>query len=428
MYGLGLDGTLTPYVDFLMPISALMLLDELKSAGEEGGSSRRTCTFDHVRKASAELKLPSDPDAVRYMLGIFSGLGAVSWFPDLDESLVVTKPQWLLDSMGCIIREHDGLHADLLHHLEQDPDAIPLLKQSMVKQGRFSVALLHHIWRSGKKECLALKAGPIEIKALERILQEFGLIFHVRMKGGDSDTMVESYVVPALLANPPSGTRPKEDILDRLECRNAEQCMCRLDFSHSKWLPKYLFERLVGVILTSQSVDELEAARGMVTIYTGSTLLHLMLDNWCIKAQTVKHDAFPHARRWMRQLLKEGMDKLLPKPLKRDAVYKIFVYTLNDEDVELSQLNSKKRFVRTSSNRRVQRAPLQAKWFGVLEGCQFDCCRKQVNQTCHCQHQVWHAYTLTYIHHKTHEISRITTRRTLVLSQSNCTVYRTKIV
>ena len=250
MYGLGLDGKLTPYVDFLMPISALMLLDELKSAGEEGGSSRRTCTFDYVKEKTVELKLPSDRDEVRHMLGIFAGLGAVSWFPNLDENLVVTKPQWLLDSMGCIIREHDGLHADLLYHLQQDPDAIPLLKQSMVEQGRFSVALLHHIWRSDKKEYLALKAGPIEIKALERILQEFGLIFHVRMKGGDSDTMVEYYVVPALLANPPSGTRPEEGIHKLLKCLpNAEQCMCRLDFSHSKWLPEYLFERLVGAVL-----------------------------------------------------------------------------------------------------------------------------------------------------------------------------------
>ena len=383
MYDLGLDGKLTPYVDFPMPINALMLLDALKSAGEEGGSGRRTCTFDYVKEKTVELKLPSDRDEVRHMLGIFAGLGAVSWFPNLDENLVVTKPQWLIDSIGCIIREHDGLHADLLYHLQQDPDAIPLLKQSMVEQGRFSVALLHHIWRSDKKEYLALKAGPIEIKALERILQEFGLIFHVRMEGGDSGTMVESYVVPALLANPPSGTRPEDGIVDMLGCLDAEQCMCRLDFSHSKWLAEYLFERLVGVILRLRSVDDLVAARGMVEIDAGNTLLQLMLDNWCIKAQTVKHDDFPHARRWMLQVLKEGMDKLLPTPLKRDAVYKIFVHTSNDEHVELSQLSSKKRFVRTSSSRRVQRAPLQAKWLGVSEGCQFDCCRKQVNQTWH---------------------------------------------
>ena len=161
MLGIGLDGKMTPYGDFPMPIRGLMLLDALKSAGEEGGSSRRTCTFDEVRKAAAELKLPSDPVAVRYMLKIFNGLGAVNCFSNLDENLVVTQPQWLIDSMGCIIREHDGLHADLLHHLKRDLDAMPLFKESMVKQGRFPVALLHHIWRSDKEQYLALRAGPI---------------------------------------------------------------------------------------------------------------------------------------------------------------------------------------------------------------------------------------------------------------------------
>ena len=238
-----------------MPTRGLMLLDAIKTGthgvgDEDRGSSRRTCTFDDVRKAAAKLRLASHPEAIRHLLGIFAGLGAVSWFPELDENLVVTKPQWLIDSMGCIIREHGGMHADLLDHLKTDKHAIELFTPWMVTQGRFPVALMHYIWGSAKKEYKALRAGEIEIKALERILQEFGLIFRVCMKRDISDTMEECFVVPALLSNPPSGTSPDKRIQNFLKCfPDAEQCMCRLDFFEGKWLPEYLFERLVVAIL-----------------------------------------------------------------------------------------------------------------------------------------------------------------------------------
>ena len=146
----GLDGKKTKYVDFRMPTRALMLLDAIESGAhgvgdEDGGSSRRTCTFDDVSKAAAKLRLESHPDAIRHLLGIFAGLGAVSWFPDLDENLVVTKPQWLIDSMGCIIREHDGAHKELLDNIKADADAVQMFEEPMMKQGRFKVKFLHHI-------------------------------------------------------------------------------------------------------------------------------------------------------------------------------------------------------------------------------------------------------------------------------------------
>ena len=382
----GLDGKQSSYVNFRMPTRALMLLDAIKSgpndAGDEDGEpSRRTCTFDDVKKASAELGLQSHPDAVRYLLGIFAGLGAVSWFPDLDPNLVVTNPQWLIDSMGCIIREHHDRHSDLLDHLKQDKHAIPLFKQSMVTQGRFPVALLDYIWSSDKKEYMALRARPIEIKALKRILQEFGLIFRVSMKTSVSGAAEEYYLVPALLAKPPTDSCPDTRINALLQgCAGAEKCMCRVDFSDSRWLPPYLFERFVGAILVLRIVKKLVVARGVVYIHAGNAGLLLSLDetSWCINAKTVSYVACPHASRWMLRLLQEAMGKVLPAPLRREAFYKISLRTQNDGDVELSQLYSDEYFAFTTETKLVPATPLKEKWLGVSKDCRFDCCQKQV--------------------------------------------------
>ena len=147
----GLDGEDTSYVKFEMPTRALMLLDLLKSG--EGAdddhstseSGRRVCSFADVQRAAPQFELSSSLDFIKSLLGIFSALGAVSWFPEADESLVVLDPQWLLDSMACLIREHEGEHSNLLKELTQDGQAVDL-DEEIVKCGYFPIKLLEYVW------------------------------------------------------------------------------------------------------------------------------------------------------------------------------------------------------------------------------------------------------------------------------------------
>ena len=142
-----------PYLNFEMPLRALMLLGALKegrinTADATSGSSRRVCSFADVQSAAAELKLDNKPDAIRYFLNVFAGLGLLTWFPKLDENLVVLDPQWLIDSMACLIREHAGKHSQLLKHLQFDQLAVPLFNQDHVRAGFLAVKLMHYIWKS----------------------------------------------------------------------------------------------------------------------------------------------------------------------------------------------------------------------------------------------------------------------------------------
>ena len=80
----------------------------------------------------------------------------------------------------------------------------------------------------------------------------------------------------------------------------------------------------------------------------------------------------------MLELLQEAMDKVLPAPLRREAFYKIFLRTQNNEHVDLAQLHGDEHFVFTTETKAVPAGPLKEEWLGVSEGCSFDCCRKQV--------------------------------------------------
>merc|ERR1719174_3107818 len=274
----GLDGKKTLYINFPMPTRALMVLDAVKSGtidAAHGGSDtiRSVRTFEDFQGAAESVGLDGSREAIRYLLGIFDGLGAVKWFPQVDERLVVVRPQWLLELMSSIIREHAGEHSQLLHCLKQDERAVPLFKEADVKQGVFTGALLDYIWSSSKTEYNALNARPEEIEALKRILESFGLMCRVRRQRGTSNVFEECFIVPSLLANPPPGSHPDARIRDLLtDFPDAQECVCRWDFSGSKWLPQFLFERLVCTIVTSCSavhLGEVVLARGMADICAG---------------------------------------------------------------------------------------------------------------------------------------------------------------
>merc|ERR1719174_2318838 len=379
---LGLDGKKTSYINFRMPTRALMVLDMVKSENCDAahGGSGAIRTFEDFQKAAKSFGLDSSREAIRYLLGIFDGLGAVKWFPQVDESLVVVRPQWLLNLISSVIREHAGEHSQLLHCLKQDKNAVPLFKEADVKQGVFTGALLDYIWSSNKPAYNALNARPEEIKALKRILESFGLICRVRRQRGTSNVFEECFIVPSLLANPPPGSHPDARIRDLLtDFPDAQECVCRWDFSKGKWLPEYLFERLVCTIVTSCSAVQLREvvlARGMADICAGDLVLLLCLqrESWCIEARTVNDpEGCPHASRWMLTLVQAALDKVLDGLTNSGEAYKVLLST-DKGDVELSQLRRAHKRVNTTARRAVPAPPLKAMWLNASDDCEAACC------------------------------------------------------
>ena len=366
-----------------------MVLKRLKSGpegagdGSNKGSIRRVCSFEDVQREAKLLGLDDSAGAISYLLKVFAGLGAVSWFPEIDKSLVVLNPQWLIDSMAVLIREHEGHHSELLDYLKQDKRAMKLFKEANVRQGIFPVTLLEYIWSSNKKEYKALNGQPQDIKALERILEKFGLICRVQMPGYGPNSVQECYVVPALLTDPPSDRHPDARILDLSQFHpKAQRCACRWDFSESGFLSDYVFERLACAIVSSSSVagrSEVVLARRVADIRCGDAviLLRLYQKRLCIEAQTVNYDACPHASRWMLKLVQQELDKILQGFMKES--YTVFVATSKD-DVELSKLRSANKMVFTTTCRSLKAAPLKDTWLHDSHDCECDCCLKVVPQ------------------------------------------------
>jgi len=312
-----------------MPISVLLALKKLR------GDGKSVCTREEFRRVIAEFGLGSSPAAISYLFRILSGLGALRWFPHVDDSLVILNTQWLLDSMACIIREHDGEHSQLLQHLKQDTRAILLFKEEQVKRGIFPVALLRYIWSSKDVEYKALNGRPQEIQALERILENSGLICRVQMPTGKSGAAEEFYVVPALLPKAPAGTRFDTRIRRRLETYpDAQQCTCKWDFGANKWLPEYVFERLMCEIVKSCGVvrlGEVVLKRGVADIRAGDAVLLLRLhqERLCIEAQTVNYVHCPHAARLMLNMVQEGLNKVMQRFSRK--TYKVMLQTPTGE-------------------------------------------------------------------------------------------------
>ena len=133
-----------------MPTRALMLLRVLKlgvniKKPDDPRSRRRVCSYADFKETAKELGMDYRDESIQHLLEIFSGVGAVNWFPKVAKDLVVLDPQWLLDSISCLIREHHGHHSELLETLEQDVHALSLLQKGDVKNGIFPVKLLDYI-------------------------------------------------------------------------------------------------------------------------------------------------------------------------------------------------------------------------------------------------------------------------------------------
>ena len=290
----GLDGIETRYLDFKMPVCCLELLEELNM------TYGRVCSLVNVRNATKHLDLNYNDNTIRHLLTVFSKLGALSWFPDIDDTLVVLKPQWLMDSMSCLIREHGGKkynnHQQLLNTLLKDDAARPLFRKEDVCSGRVSMALLSYVWQSNKPQYRALNAKPTEIQSLKKILKAFGLVCPVRMCTGTGEKEEEFFVVPALLEAPAKESFPETHIHGIVKQPDAKVCMCCWDFSEIQFLPRFLFERVACIVIVKHGVDPeaVRMARGVADIRIGKASLLLRLDEkqHCISAQ-IAHPSSP---------------------------------------------------------------------------------------------------------------------------------------
>ena len=374
-----LDGVDTPYLKFRMPTRALMLLHTLKHGPKVEGASasgpgRRVCSYADFKAAAKDVGLDHRDEAIERLLHMLSGLGAVNWFPNVAKDLVVLDPRWLLDSMSCLIREHDGHHSQLVEHLEDDTNALPLLRKGDVKHGIFPAKLLDFLWCSDKAEYGALNAKPMELRALKEILEHFGLMCRVQLHPeGDETESEECYVVPPLL---PDSIPTDSYMRDYLTCPDAKMCTLICDFSKKKWLQQSVFQRLVCTIVThlrsSMPVTHLSLTRTVACMYAGNTVLTLRLDakNWQIQAQTVNYKTCPHSSWWMLNVVRVNMERVL-QTFKKRVPYNVLLSADNGQFVSLSELEQGGSMVslaptgaHTTSRalRRVNAEPLRSIW------------------------------------------------------------------
>ena len=356
-----------------------MLLRMLKLGPKVDGpgvsrSGRRVCSYAEFKAAAKEVGLDHRDEAIERLLHMLSGLGTVNWFPEAAKDLVVLDPQWLLDSMSSLIREHEGHHSQLLKHLEDDTNALPLLRKGDVKNGIFPVKLLDYIWSSDKKEYRALKGQPSELKALKQILEHFGLMSRVRLhREGEKTESDECYVVPALL---PDSIPTDSYMRDYLEYPDAKTCTLICDFSKKKWLQHSVFQRLVCTIVTrlrsSMPVTHLSLTRRVACMYAGDAVLTLRLDaeHWQIQAQTVNFEECPHSSRWMLDLVRVNMERVL-QTFKKKVPYNVLLSADDGQFVSLSDLEEGGAMVCVAPNgahttsralTRVKAKPLRSIW------------------------------------------------------------------
>ena len=393
---LGLDGIDTPYLKFRMPTRALMLLRMLKrgaTGGKSGheGKRCRVCSYADFQSAAKDVGLDPSDEAIEHLLHILSGLGAVNWFPEAARDLVVLEPQWLLDSMSALIREHDGLHSQLLDHLNNDPEAIPFLKKGDVTKGIFPAKLLDYLWSSDKREYGALKGQSMELTALKQILEHFGLISRVRLHREGKETEAdECYVVPPLL---PESISTDSYTRDYLKYPDAKKCTLLCDFSKERWLQQSVFQRLVCTMVTRlrsvMPVTHFSLTQRVACMYAGDAVLTLRLhaERWQIEAQTVNYKHCPHSSRWMLELFLASMEQVMqvfPKPVP----YGVLLSADDDKFVNLSDLEQAGAMVcvapvtSPSAVSRVRSQPLKSVWLRDSTDCDFCCCSNSPPEVC----------------------------------------------
>ena len=289
-----LQGNPTRYMEFSMPIKALELLDSLKHMHGQ------VCLMEDVHR-EAELFALDGPYQVETLMKAFNNLGMVMWFANVSgcDHLVILEPQWLVNSMACLIRDAE-LHGSIIEEMETDEvlnksQAI-LWNKEDVNAGLFPTKLLDYIW-SHKKKYGKLGATGHILDGLKSVLRNFHLVYPI--KRGLHDFYVVPVRVPyAPIPQDPVSVAVSFDwIVLALRARGAhpEVWDFKLDFSKQKFLPPHIFHVLLCAVArdVSPNTDELriDFYKREVTIAFGSHYVCARLNKreHCIHVYTINH-------------------------------------------------------------------------------------------------------------------------------------------
>lgn len=135
-----------PSMKELVPPDWLQVIDRMQKGG------RQHLSFAEVQEVAAQCGLPHAgfgmEEELRELLKFFHSLGALLWFDTAElRSLVIVDTQWVVDAIGRLIRDHNGVHDELKPffaksarkcHLERD-------WEEYVERGRASEALLEKV-------------------------------------------------------------------------------------------------------------------------------------------------------------------------------------------------------------------------------------------------------------------------------------------
>ena len=161
-----------------VPFSWISLLDALRNLSKTSQITK----FSDVMAIAKECGFPTNPVVSISMeasqaLKYFHNLGYLVFYNEKDlHDLIILEPQWLINNITVIIRDHTHLHP-------QEIDAtlmseFPVFWDAFINEGKINALLLTRLW------------PDVNEKALKHLMIKFGLL--VQLSKGD-------YLVPALL-------------------------------------------------------------------------------------------------------------------------------------------------------------------------------------------------------------------------------------
>jgi len=199
----------------------LVKLKWLRCLDSAIASNKAWLSLSDMRSIGRRLGIKSTTE-IDEMLSLFHELGMVLHFTGTDSlrQIIVVKPQWLINKVGCVIKDSD-VH-DYPMSLEKSG-----LKEDLntfLHSGIASVDLLHHLWDNEQCEFL------MDLLRQMLIMSDWKFNNETKM------------LIPSVIKN--------EHVFDtRIE---ADSNVCVFDFS-SSFLPLGVFERLVCLIVQHSS-------------------------------------------------------------------------------------------------------------------------------------------------------------------------------
>ena len=227
----------------------LALFDKLRDLAKV----EHTVSFATVAAAASLLGMVDDTEVADALL-FFHDLGYIVFYNDARlRNLIILEPQWIINRITAIIRDHSTLH---VMAIDKDlKNTFPLEWSDFVNEGKVSAGLLQRLW-----------AGFGDFDMLVALLCRFGLL--VPLNPPDNTI----YLVPSLVAkkaqpslvNAGSKTTFAFDVdaLVIAQYRTRRVAMTMPDLGRS-FLPSGLFDRLLGQLIAWVQTHQ----RDLITAY-----------------------------------------------------------------------------------------------------------------------------------------------------------------